>query len=70
MYKKMPMAGKKGGGKLKPVAGDGDRGIPKAGAYPSKATIGRIKGNIDAPGEKGDRGIPSGGKTSAKPPLD
>lgn len=48
---------KSGGGKLKSVATEGDRGIPKAGKYPGKSKIG--KGGIDSPGMKGDMGIPS-----------
>ena len=49
---------KSGGAKLESVANGGDKGIPKGGTYPGKASVGRTgNGGIDAPGLKGNKGV-------------
>lgn len=69
-FKKMPLASKTGGGRVKPVQTEGNKGVPSGGTYPPKSQLGKTKGNIDSPGMKGDMGIPSGAAKTKKAPLD
>lgn len=71
MFKKLAYPpSKSGGGKLKAVCTEGDKGIPSGGKMPGKASIARKKG-IDTPMTQGDKGMSTGGKLpKRKSPLD